>query len=242
MMAEVLRRRFSREWRTIGSSGETPRSRRPRRLPAMTSFSARPDLIVVDGGAGQVSAAAGALAAAGHQGYPGDRSGQAFRGDLSLRASPSAYGLPDDSPALSLLKRIRDEAHRFAITFHRQRRDRAMTGSHPRRPPRHRAGPQEGHPGAFWFAGAVSCRQPRRAGGGAGTAGQDSQGGVCLCPQIRTDSGGLSYRSPFGQGILVWQRRSAGRAPAAGFRSNGSLRARATTSEPQPEKYARPSS
>ena len=37
--------------------------------------------------------------------------------------------LPHDAPALQLLQRVRDEAHRFAITHHRTRRDRAMTAS-----------------------------------------------------------------------------------------------------------------
>jgi excinuclease ABC subunit C len=37
--------------------------------------------------------------------------------------------MPHDAPALQLLQRLRDEAHRFAITHHRQRRDRAMTTS-----------------------------------------------------------------------------------------------------------------
>ena len=37
--------------------------------------------------------------------------------------------LPHDTPELQLLQRVRDEAHRFAITHHRQRRDRAMTAS-----------------------------------------------------------------------------------------------------------------
>jgi excinuclease ABC subunit C len=37
--------------------------------------------------------------------------------------------MPHDSPALQLLQRVRDEAHRFAIEFHRGRRDKAMTRS-----------------------------------------------------------------------------------------------------------------
>ncbi len=113
MMAEVLRRRFSRGAGAPASDD---------------SFDAVPDLIVVDGGAGQVSAAAGALAAAGLKGIPVIGLAKRFE-EIYRSGRPVPLRLPADSPALSMLKQIRDEAHRFAITFHRQRRDRAMTGS-----------------------------------------------------------------------------------------------------------------
>ncbi|MEK6537382.1 MAG: excinuclease ABC subunit UvrC [Actinomycetota bacterium] len=141
MMAEGLRRRFSGQADektklpgavAAGKIGDAISSddsfdARPD-LISDISFDARPDLIVVDGGAGQVSAAAGALAAAGLKGVPviglAKRLEEIYR---SGQAQPLRLG--QDSPALSLLQRIRDEAHRFAITYHRQRRDRAMTGS-----------------------------------------------------------------------------------------------------------------
>ncbi|MHB8792135.1 MAG: excinuclease ABC subunit UvrC [Thermoleophilia bacterium] len=110
MMAEVLRRRFRR------SADEDP------------SFSTRPDLVIVDGGAGQVSAAAGALAAAGIKGIPVIGLAKRFE-EIYMVGQPRPLRLPGDSPALGLLQRIRDEAHRFAITFHRQRRGRAATSS-----------------------------------------------------------------------------------------------------------------
>lgn len=110
MMAEVLRRRFRR------STDEDP------------SFSTRPDLVIVDGGAGQVSAAAGALAAAGIKGIPVIGLAKRFE-EIYLVGQPRPLRLPGDSPALGLLQRIRDEAHRFAIIFHRQRRGRAATSS-----------------------------------------------------------------------------------------------------------------
>jgi len=114
MLAEVLRRRFSRQQEGAADSDG--------------SFASRPDLIVVDGGAGQVSAAAGALAAAGLKGVP--IIGLAKRLEEIYRSGdPHPLRLPLDSPALGLLMRVRDEAHRFAITFHRQRRGRAVTSS-----------------------------------------------------------------------------------------------------------------
>ncbi|MFN8058269.1 MAG: excinuclease ABC subunit UvrC [Vicinamibacterales bacterium] len=82
-----------------------------------------PDLIVIDGGKGQLGAAYAALEALGL-----DRLvaiGLAKQEELVFtrdRAEPLA--LPRDSPALLLLQRIRDEAHRFAVTFHRGARTR----------------------------------------------------------------------------------------------------------------------
>ena len=54
---------------------------------------------------------------------------QAHRGDLHRPAGATPIVLGHDTPELQLLQRVRDEAHRFAITHHRTRRDRAMTAS-----------------------------------------------------------------------------------------------------------------
>jgi excinuclease ABC subunit C len=80
-----------------------------------------PDLILIDGGKGQLAAAYEALAGAGL----GDlvAIGLAKREELVFtrdRDEPIAF--PADSPALHLLQRIRDEAHRFAVSFHRRAR------------------------------------------------------------------------------------------------------------------------
>src|SRR5207302_11514970 len=50
-------------------------------------------------------------------------------GEICLPGRSEPLVLPHDSPALQLVQRVRDEAHRFAIEFHRGRRDRAMTRS-----------------------------------------------------------------------------------------------------------------
>ena len=55
--------------------------------------------------------------------------GQAHRGDLHRPGGATPLVLGHDTPELQLLQRVRDEAHRFAITHHRTRRDRAMTTS-----------------------------------------------------------------------------------------------------------------
>jgi excinuclease ABC subunit C len=89
----------------------------------------RPDLILIDGGAGQVEAATLALAAAGAEGLAvvgvakgADRRPGQERLFLPGQAIPIA--LAADSAALHFIQRVRDDAHRFAITGHRRRRAR----------------------------------------------------------------------------------------------------------------------
>jgi excinuclease ABC subunit C len=80
-----------------------------------------PDLIVIDGGKGQLSAAYAALASLGLANLVAV--GLAKKQELIFtRDRSEPIVLPVDDPALLLLQRIRDEAHRFAVTFHRQRR------------------------------------------------------------------------------------------------------------------------
>ncbi len=80
-----------------------------------------PDLIVIDGGKGQLSAAYEALRALGLERLVAI--GLAKQEELSSRATRSTpLRFPRESPALRLLQRIRDEAHRFAVTFHRKAR------------------------------------------------------------------------------------------------------------------------
>jgi excinuclease ABC subunit C len=115
-MREVVMRRFSRLAADPGSDEWNE------------SFAATPNLVVIDGGKGQLSAA---LAAMQDLDLPrvavialAKRVEEVF---VPGRVGPIL--LPKESPALQLLQRIRDEAHRFAITFHRQRRDAAARGS-----------------------------------------------------------------------------------------------------------------
>jgi excinuclease ABC subunit C len=96
----------------------------------------RPDLVLIDGGAGQVASAiqgmrdAGAGAAgAGAAGLP-PVVGIAKRLDeLYLPGRQDPVQIPHTSSALRLLQRVRDEAHRFAITYHRKLRTREGTRS-----------------------------------------------------------------------------------------------------------------
>ena len=82
-----------------------------------------PDLILIDGGKGQLSAAYEALQELGLANLVAI--GIAKKEELIFtRDHADPIALPADSPALLLITRIRDEAHRFAITFHRQSRAR----------------------------------------------------------------------------------------------------------------------
>jgi excinuclease ABC subunit C len=85
-----------------------------------------PQLVLVDGGAPQVAAAARALAELGIEEVA--VAGIAKRmEEIWQPGEEDPVILPRTSEALYLLQRVRDEAHRFAITFHRQRRSKAMT-------------------------------------------------------------------------------------------------------------------
>ncbi|MDP1571999.1 MAG: excinuclease ABC subunit UvrC [Vicinamibacterales bacterium] len=82
-----------------------------------------PDLIVIDGGKGQLNAAYRALETVGLANLVAI--GLAKQEELVFtRDHDQPIALPEGSPALRLLQRVRDEAHRFAVTFHRQRRTR----------------------------------------------------------------------------------------------------------------------
>ena len=113
-MKETLTRRLER----LNSPEETDES-----------FSSIPDLIVVDGGKGQLSYALDCLALQGRTDLQiislAERNEEVFLG----RDPKKGVMLPKDSVALQLLQRIRDEAHRFAITYHRSLHGKRMNES-----------------------------------------------------------------------------------------------------------------
>jgi excinuclease ABC subunit C len=115
-MAEVVSRRFARLAAGPGSDDYD------------ASFAATPNLVVIDGGKGQLSAALAAMAA-----YDLPRVAVISLAkrveEVFLPGRPEPVVLPEHSPGLQLLQRIRDEAHRFAVTFHRTRRDAASRES-----------------------------------------------------------------------------------------------------------------
>jgi len=127
-MHEVLTRRFKRylddrvEAGDIEGMAVDPDTGRPRR------FAYPPGLVVVDGGLPQVNAARAALAELGIDDVA--LVGLAKRlEEVWIPGSEFPVILPRTSEGLYLLQRVRDEAHRFAIMFHRQRRSKAMIAS-----------------------------------------------------------------------------------------------------------------
>ena len=112
---EVLRRRFRRALDAEEGGAEQLRWRMP-------------DLVIIDGGKGQVSAAREVLDELGLHDLP--MAGLAKeREELFLPGRSDPIVLPATSQALYLLQRLRDEAHRFAITYHRQLRAKSATKS-----------------------------------------------------------------------------------------------------------------
>lgn len=123
-IAEVTRRRFLRHVRDTATLGEEAGSEaaRPRR------FAYPPNLFVVDGGAPQVNAAQSVLDELG----VGDVAviGLAKRlEEVWVPGEPDPLIMPRNSEGLYLLQRVRDEAHRFAISYHRSKRSKRMTES-----------------------------------------------------------------------------------------------------------------
>ncbi|MDG6242892.1 MAG: excinuclease ABC subunit UvrC [Methanolobus sp.] len=88
-----------------------------------------PDLILIDGGPGQVSAARSSLESLGLE-IPIIGLAKRFEHIITTRKGPEeVIILPHTSPALKLLMHIRDEAHRFAVSSHRRRRSASLTHS-----------------------------------------------------------------------------------------------------------------
>jgi excinuclease ABC subunit C len=121
-MAEVIRRRFRRaaEAETSAEAGEA--------TAESAKWAALPDLVIVDGGKGQLSAALQALDDVGWTEQPIAALAKENE-ELFLPGRSDPILLPRDSQALFLVQRIRDEAHRFAVTFHRQKRSKAAVHS-----------------------------------------------------------------------------------------------------------------
>ena len=130
---EVITRRFTRYLADRGATRQaeddvTDASAEQPVVEQRRRFAYPPQLVVVDGGPPQVAAAARALAELGVVDVA--LCGLAKRlEEVWLPGEEYPTVLPRTSEGLYLLQRVRDEAHRFAITFHRQRRSKAMTSS-----------------------------------------------------------------------------------------------------------------
>ena len=119
-MAEVLSRRMAQY--------VAQRERSPHEKEYDESFASLPALIVIDGGKGQLSAGLSELGPFRDLGVTVISLAKRIE-EVFQPGARRPLLLAHDTPELQLLQRVRDEAHRFAIEFHRGRRDRAMTRS-----------------------------------------------------------------------------------------------------------------
>ncbi len=117
---EVLERRMSRYLEQADLS--------PHDKERDDSFASLPALIVIDGGKGQLAAGMRALRPFAELGVTVVSLAKRLE-EVYVPGRRAPIDLPADSEASKLLQRVRDEAHRFAIEHHRDRRGRAMTGS-----------------------------------------------------------------------------------------------------------------
>ena len=123
-MREVLRRRFKR----LASSRAAAKEEGDENAAQGGSWGAVPDLVLIDGGKGQLSAALEVLLELGLDDIP--LASLAKENEwLYVPHTPEPIILPRDSQALYLVQRMRDEAHRFAITYHRNLRSKGSLSS-----------------------------------------------------------------------------------------------------------------
>ena len=115
---EVLRRRFKRL-----ASARAAEQRGEGEPAGVDSFGVVPDLVLIDGGKGQLSAALEVFLELGLDDVPLASLAKENE-ELFVPHTPEPIVLPKDSQALYLVQRIRDEAHRFAITYHRNLRSK----------------------------------------------------------------------------------------------------------------------
>jgi excinuclease ABC subunit C len=119
-MEEILGRRYAQF--------ESQHDRSPHDKDYDPSFAALPNVIVIDGGKGQLAAGLRAVQGFIDRGVTVISLAKRIE-EVFIPGKPNPLVLAHDTPELQLLQRLRDEAHRFAITHHRQRRDAQLTTS-----------------------------------------------------------------------------------------------------------------
>ena len=118
MMGEVIRRRFARfNEETSGAAAEKARR-----------FAYPPNLVVIDGGKGQLNRAVEVMKELGIEGVTTVSLAKRME-EVFVPERPEPVRVPRGSEALYLLQSIRDEAHRFALAYHRLKRGKRMTAS-----------------------------------------------------------------------------------------------------------------
>jgi excinuclease ABC subunit C len=119
-LAEVLARRFAQWERQADISPHDP--------AYDASFASLPNVVVIDGGKGQLAAGLEPLRGFRERGVAVVSLAKRIE-EVFLPGRRAPLVLDHSTPELQLLQRVRDEAHRFAVTHHRTRRDKAMKAS-----------------------------------------------------------------------------------------------------------------
>lgn len=145
-MAEIMRRRFKNHGRSaesatpngdggplsddraVGAAGDAALADAKSRPAAESGLWELPDLVIIDGGKGQLGAAVQAMREIGVHHIPTVGLAKRFE-ELFVPDEDEPVVLPRGSEGLYLVQRVRDEAHRFAITFHRQVRGKSSIQS-----------------------------------------------------------------------------------------------------------------
>ena len=126
-MREVLTRRFKRLNAAREKAAQPPVDGADSTKPS-DSFGITPDLVLIDGGKGQLSAALATMLHLGVADIPLASIAKKEE-EIFIPDSSEPIRLPRNAPALFVLQQVRDEAHRFAITFHRKTRGRTSLKS-----------------------------------------------------------------------------------------------------------------
>jgi excinuclease ABC subunit C len=126
-MAETIRRRYSRLLREMGENVQ-PHETEAGQIPPNQPTAKPPDLILIDGGKGQLNAACQELAKLGLQKIPAIGLAKEFE-EIHRPGEKEPLRLSHDSGALKLLQRVRDESHRFANTYNAKLRLKKISES-----------------------------------------------------------------------------------------------------------------
>ena len=118
MMREMLTRRFNRM-----SNSSNENTARLQKTSNQEAWTIKPDLVLIDGGKGHLGAALQVFLEMGISDVPLASLAKENE-ELFTPESPHSILLPKNSPGMYLVQRARDEAHRFAITYHRKRRSK----------------------------------------------------------------------------------------------------------------------
>ncbi|MGB3016418.1 MAG: hypothetical protein WBC65_01330, partial [Ignavibacteria bacterium] len=116
-MREVIHRRFRRMAENETAEIEDDKNK------SDESFSSEPDLVIIDGGKGQLSSAVKVLDDLGLKEIPVIGLAKKLE-EVFFPGESDPFNIPKTSAGLRLLQRVRDEAHRFAVTFHKQLRNK----------------------------------------------------------------------------------------------------------------------